>query len=93
MLLIKAHSLSIFSFDMRSFLVNTIIFFLPLVLGLILIENYLRELPLTSKNKSDFYKTYHNDVEILVLGASRNKEAINPDLMTNLTGSPCIPHI
>lgn len=49
------------------------------------IEIHIRNLPTDFKIKSEFYKDHKEDIEILVLGASRNRDAINPEWLSNNT--------
>lgn len=66
----------------RKFIIQLCIFLIPVIIGYAIIENYTRNLPLSPKIKSDFYKKYQNDIEILVLGASQNRDAINPEFLS-----------
>ena len=69
----------------KKFLIHAFIFLIPVVIGYAIVENYTRNLPLTPKIKSDFYKKYQNDIEVLVLGASQNRDAINPAFLSQKT--------
>lgn len=66
----------------KKFLIQTCIFLIPVIIGYAILENYTRNLPLTPKIKSEFYKKYQNDIEVLILGASQNRDAINPEFLS-----------
>ena len=66
----------------KKFLIQTCLFFIPVIIGYAIIENTTRNLPLSPKIKSDFYKKYQEDIEVLVLGASQNRDAINPEFLS-----------
>lgn len=66
----------------KKFLIQTCLFFIPVIIAYAIIENTTRNLPLTPKIKSDFYKKYQDDIEALVLGASQNRDAINPEFLS-----------
>jgi hypothetical protein len=69
----------------KKFLIRTSIFLIPVIIGYAILENYTRNLPLTPKVKSEFYKKYQDDIEVLVLGASQNRDAINPEFLSQKT--------
>lgn len=69
----------------KKFLIRTCIFLIPVIIGYAILENYTRNLPLTPKIKSEFYKKYQDDIEVLVLGASQNRDAINPEFLSQKT--------
>ncbi len=75
----------------KKFLIHIFIFLIPVVIGYLVIENYTRNLPLTPKIKSDFYNKYQNDIEVLVLGASQNRDAINPEFLSKKTLNIAFP--
>lgn len=66
----------------KKFLIQICIFLIPVIIGYALVENYTRNLPLTPKIKSDYYKKNKEDIEVLVLGASQNRDAINPEFLS-----------
>lgn len=66
----------------KKFLIQTCIFLIPVIIGYAILENYTRNLPLTPKIKSEFYKKNKGDIEVLVLGASQNRDAINPEFLS-----------
>ncbi|MEP0265746.1 hypothetical protein [Dokdonia sp.] len=55
---------------------------IPVIIGYAILENYTRNLPLSPKAKSAFYKKHQNNIEILILGASQNRDAINPEFLS-----------
>lgn len=70
---------------MRSFLIKIVVFFIPIIVCYLVVENHLRSLPTIVSNKANYYNIHKNDIEILILGASRNKDAINPTLISKNT--------
>lgn len=75
----------------KKFLIQTCLFFIPVIVGYAIVENKTRNLPLTPKIKSEFYKKHQNDIEILVLGASQNRDAINPEFLSPKTLNLAFP--
>jgi len=75
----------------KKFFIQTCIFLIPVIIGYAIIENYTRNLPLTPKIKSEFYKKNKNTIEILVLGASQNRDAINPEFLSKKTLNLAFP--
>ena len=67
----------------KKFLIHVCIFLIPVIIGYAIVENYSRNLPLTPKIKSEFYKNNIPDIEVLVLGASQNRDAINPEFLSH----------
>ncbi|WP_299766084.1 hypothetical protein [uncultured Dokdonia sp.] len=75
----------------KKFVIQICIFLIPVVIGYALVENYTRNLPLTPKIKSDYYKKNKEDIEVLVLGASQNRDAINPEFLSQKTLNIAFP--
>ncbi|WP_299213452.1 hypothetical protein [uncultured Dokdonia sp.] len=75
----------------KKFLIQVCIFLIPVIIGYAIVENYTRNLPLTPKVKADFYKKYQDTIEILVLGASQNRDAINPEFLSQKTLNLAFP--
>ena len=50
----------------KKFLIQTCVFLIPVIIGYTMIENYVRNLPLTPKIKSEFYKKNKEDIEVLI---------------------------
>jgi hypothetical protein len=66
----------------RKFLIQLCVFLIPVIIGYAIVENYTRNLPLSPKIKSEFYKKNQDDIEVLILGASQNRDAINPEFLS-----------
>ncbi|WP_299684683.1 hypothetical protein [uncultured Dokdonia sp.] len=64
---------------------------IPVIIGYAIVENYTRNLPLTPKIKSDFYKKNKDDIEVLVLGASQSRDAVNPEFLSRKTLNLAFP--
>mgnify|MGYP000253534795 CR=1 FL=1 len=75
----------------RKFFIQLCVFLIPVIIGYAIIENYTRNLPLSPKIISEFYKTHQNDIEVLVLGASQNRDAINPEFLSQKTLNIAFP--
>lgn len=69
----------------KKFSLHTILFLIPVVIGYGIVEQYTRNLPLTPKIKSDYLNIHKDDIETLVLGASQNRDAINPEFLSSKT--------
>ncbi len=69
----------------KKFSLHTLLFLIPVVIAYGIVEQYTRSLPLSPKIKSDYLNTHHNDIETLVLGASQNRDAINPEFLSSRT--------
>lgn len=66
----------------RKFLIQLCVFLIPVIIGYAILENYTRNLPLSPKIKSEFYKKNQDNIETLILGASQNRDAINPEFLS-----------
>jgi len=63
----------------KAFLKHIALFFLSVVLGYLIIEYYTRQLPLGYTNISTQLEKEQSNIEILILGSSQIKNAINPE--------------
>lgn len=75
----------------KKFLIQTSLFLIPVIIGYAMVESYTRNLPLPPKIKSEFYKKHQNNIEILVLGASQTRDAINPEFLSPKTLNLAFP--
>ena len=75
----------------KKFLIQVCVFLIPVIIGYAIVENNVRNLPLTPKIKSDYYKENIGDIEILILGASQNRDAINPEFLSSKTLNLAFP--
>jgi hypothetical protein len=73
-------SLSIFSFKKahRRFLKQILVFFIPVVIGYLVLEYLVLLLPFNYTVKSDYFYSEKEEIEVLVLGSSQLDGAINP---------------
>ncbi len=67
---------------MKKFVIFAVVFFTPIVLVNILVEAYVRSLPLTIKNRANYFENNKENIEILILGGSQNRDAMNTELMS-----------
>ncbi len=65
----------------RKFYIATFAFFIPVVLGFIAMEYATRELPMSYTYISEYLKTESDSIEVIALGSSQVKNAINPDFL------------
>lgn len=62
----------------RNYIISLFAFFIPVVLGYVALEYATRELPLGYTNISTYLTTENKTIEVLALGSSQVKNAINP---------------
>tara|TARA_R100000935_G_scaffold55682_2_gene85977 strand:- start:70702 stop:71643 length:942 start_codon:yes stop_codon:yes gene_type:complete len=62
----------------RTFIISLFAFFIPVVLGYLAVEFATRELPMSYRYISEYMKTEGETIEVLALGSSQVKNAINP---------------
>lgn len=77
--------LSIFSFRrnaMKKFIPEIIIFFLPVVIAVCILEMLLQMIPNDYKYKRDQFLKNAKDIEVLILGSSHAHFGINPEYLT-----------
>lgn len=63
---------------MKNFIFNTLAFFIPIILLILLIEIYLANYSSTFQQKSNYFNENKNEIELLILGSSHNQTALNP---------------
>lgn len=66
---------------MKKFVKHTVLFFIPVILGYLAVEYTTRQLPMGFKDLSRYYEENKTEFEVLVLGSSQIKDAINPELL------------
>jgi hypothetical protein len=84
-LAVRPKHLSIFNFRrdaMKKFIPKIIIFFLPVVIVLCILEMLLQIIPNDYKYKRDQLLKNAKDIEVLILGSSHTYYGINPDYLT-----------
>ncbi len=74
--------LFIFNFDMKQLLRNLVLFVIPLIVVLIVLEVILRSIPNDYRNKSRYLDQHSNEIEVLILGTSHTFLGINPKYIT-----------
>jgi len=67
----------------RRFTYQTFLFLIPVLLIVIGIEVLVRNIPSGIKVASAYMKEEQGDINTLILGASQNKRAINPEFLTD----------
>lgn len=65
--------------NMRKLIKTTILFLLPLVIGLTYIEHCLRKVPNDYSYKNDYLKNHSSEIEVLYLGSSHIFFGVNPE--------------
>ncbi len=71
--------LYIFNSNMqRKFITYSILFIIPVLLGYIAVEYLTRKLPMEYMNTAAYIENNGSDIEILLLGSSQMKNAVNP---------------
>ncbi len=68
----------------KRFITYTILFFIPVVVGYVFIEYLTRNLPMEYKTIGYFLDKNQGDIEVLVLGSSQMKNAINPEFISKM---------
>lgn len=68
---------------MKKFCRYTLLFSIPIFLGIILLHIYVSYNPSMFRNKANYVQTHKNEIEVLFLGSSHTQEAINPLRMEN----------
>lgn len=72
---------------MKKFILNIFkfssVFILPVILFFIYAEIFLSSYPTIFKLKADYLNSNRSNIEILTLGSSHNKDAFNPEYITN----------
>lgn len=66
---------------MKKLIIGVFIFFTPIVLINTAIELYVRDLPFTIKNRAEYFEKNKENIEILILGGSQNRDAMNVEVM------------
>jgi hypothetical protein len=76
----QKNSLSTFNFNMKQkvFLTSVLCFFVPIVLGYILIEVLVLQIPFNYKNTASFFNSENDKIETIILGSSQMNNAVNP---------------
>lgn len=69
----------------RKFVISLFTFFIPVLLGYLAIEYATRELPMSYTYISEYMETEGTTVEVVVLGSSQMKYAINPSFIRQKT--------
>ena len=64
---------------MKSFIIKTFLFSLPIVILLIPMEFLLRNIPNDYEYKKNYFDTHSDDIQILFFGSSHTYYGINPD--------------
>lgn len=64
---------------MKSFLFRVVIFLVPLVLGSVIVEFMLRNIPNDYTFKKELTSLNSNEIEVLILGSSHALTGLNPD--------------
>ena len=64
---------------LRKFAKHTILFFIPVILGCVVLEAYTRKLPLRYTYIAEHLETNKDSIRVLVLGSSQMKNALNPE--------------
>ena len=63
----------------KKFVTYLLIFFIPVVLGTLVVEKLTRELPSSYAHKSKYLEANAEEIEIIVLGSSQMAYGINPE--------------
>ena len=69
----------------RRFVIYIVLFFTPVILGYVTAELLTLRLPMGYKNISNYLSENKSEIEVLVLGSSQLKDAINPELLKQNT--------
>jgi hypothetical protein len=69
----------------KKFITYLLLFFVPVVLGYVVIEYLTLHLPSGYAKNSEFLNENSNDIKVLVLGSSQMKDAVNAELLKPLT--------
>jgi len=64
---------------LRKFAKHTILFFIPVILGCVLLETATRKLPMRYTFIAEQLESNKDSIEVLVLGSSQMKNAVNPE--------------
>lgn len=74
---------------MRRFIVRSLVFLLPVILFLAGLEEYMRSLPNSYRDKDEWMQGNASSVEILVLGNSHGLFGIKPDCLSKKAYNLC----
>lgn len=69
----------------RKFLKYTLIFFIPVLLGYLIIEMMTLNLPMSYQITSEYLNENKEDIEVIILGSSQMKDGIDPSLLDKPT--------
>ena len=69
----------------QSFTYRVLFFLVPVLLGIVLIEVIVRCIPSSVQVSSHYLEQEKEEITTLILGASQNKRAINPEFLTHKT--------
>lgn len=69
----------------RKFLKYSIWFFTPVILGYLIIELITLNLPMSYKSINSYLQNNKDDIQVMVLGSSQMKNAVNPAYLDKLT--------
>ncbi len=69
----------------RKLIISAFVFFVPLILGYIALECATRKLPLSYTNISEYMKTEAETFDVIAVGSSQMKNAVNPGLIQEKT--------
>jgi len=69
----------------RKFVISLISFFIPVVLGYLAVEYATRELPMSYRYISEYMETEGETIEIIAVGSSQMKNAVNPEFINRKT--------
>lgn len=70
---------------MRKFVINTLWFLLPLLIGMIALEVLLRQIPNDYKFKKEYLDEHAGTIETLILGNSHVYRGLNPEYFSSVT--------
>lgn len=81
------NNLYIFNFSPlnKKFIKWTVLFLVPVVLVIIILELLVLELPTNYKKNSSFFNQEKNSIKIMALGSSQMESAINPEKFSDKT--------
>jgi len=72
---------------MRAFLTKVVLFSLPVILGAVALELFIRLSPNAFNTKAEFIQKNAQDVRLIVFGSSHNQNAVNPEFFPFLAAN------
>src|ERR1700741_548291 len=64
--------------SVKKFIFKSVLFAIPLLLGFILVEFWLRSIPNSYNQKRIYLEQQLDSIEVLILGSSHSVDGINP---------------